>query len=194
MSSLLSLAVTIHSKYGFTDGLSCLHAEISPLFKMLCHGNCTAGTLARSHTPVLLKSSVAINGWLIVSCCFIDIICTPIYINLSFGCRSWWSPGPPTVYNVIFHQWVSGPAINAKIRISGWLIVASIVDRNVSNLGICFGAVKGFSLAEQRIPDIVPPTAEGSAAIQGHARITIILPKRIIVTVFLSGLLIVDCC
>lgn len=60
--------------------------------------------------------------------------------NLSFGRSPRRTPGSPTVYDVIFNQRVSGPAIYTKVRISFWLVVTSIINGNITNLGICFCA------------------------------------------------------
>ena len=141
------------------------HAKAFPFFKVFCHRNGSACTLACTYTPVLFECCVTVNWRLIVTCRLIYIIRSAIDCNLSFGRSSRRTPGSPTVYDVILNQRVSGPAIYTKVRISFWLVVTSIINGNVTNLGICFCAVKGFSFAEQRIPNVVPPAAEVSTTV-----------------------------
>lgn len=55
-----------------------LHAQLCPGRKMCSSVNCSANTLSLSHTPELLESRGALDGWFICSCSRQDIVDRPI--------------------------------------------------------------------------------------------------------------------
>ena len=59
------------------------------------------------------------------------------------------------------------------------MIIHTVFHGDISYLLILFRTVKLDTLAEQRIPDILPGTLELTVSVYGHTRITVILPQRV---------------
>lgn len=106
-----------------------LHALGSPSIKVSLHVDGAAAALVGAHRPVLVEGLGAVDGGLVDALGLGDLVRRAVGGDgaLDGGLRGG-VVGAEVLDDVVFDQWVAGPAVNGKVGVAVGVVRAGVGD------------------------------------------------------------------
>lgn len=95
-----------------------VHAVAGPRVEVVGHGDGSTGALLLADAPVLVERAGAVDGWLVHTCCFVDVVGSAIGGDGSFEFAGG-TVGAPAFDDVVLDEWASGPPVEGEVAVSG---------------------------------------------------------------------------